>query len=112
MDKIAQYQQIIEKVLRNRSSLPISNSPGAEGHLVIDPEKREYVLLRVGWSGPTYKHGLMFHIEIKGDKVWIHEDRTDIDLAGLLIEEGIPKSHIVLGFVAPYARESSGFAAA
>ena len=46
-------------------------------------------MLGVGWSGTNYKHGLMFHVQIKDGKVWIHEDRTDIDLASLLMEEGI-----------------------
>lgn len=108
MDKIKEYKQIVEGILKKRESQTIANLPGAKGRLIIDPSKNEYVLL---WVGTSYKHGLMFHVEIKDDKVWIHEDRTDSDLAGILSEHGIPKSNIVLGFVAPYARGTSGYAA-
>ena len=108
MDKIAKYRKIIEKYLQHRANLHLASSPGAKGHLVIDREKDESVLLWVGWSGTSYKHGLMFHLQIMDGKVWIHENRTDIDLAQVLNEAGISKSDIVLGFVAPYAREAGG----
>ena len=112
MDKMIKYQNIIEEIFRKRASSPISNAPEAKGHLIIDKENHEYVLLWLVWSGSSYNPGLMYHVEIKEGKVWIHEDRTDSNLAEILMKEGIPKSDIVLGFVAPYARGLSGFAAA
>jgi hypothetical protein len=54
----------------------------------------------------------MFHLQIKNNKIWIHEDRTDFDIAGRLVDAGIPKSDIVLGFVEPLVRETEGFAMA
>ena len=110
MDKITKYRNIVEKYLRHRASLGLASSPGAKGHLVVDREKDEYVLLWVGWSGVNYKHGLMFHLQIMEGKVWIHENRTDIDIVQVLTESGISKSDIVLGFVAPYSREVGGVA--
>ncbi|MEZ4934662.1 MAG: element excision factor XisI family protein [Saprospiraceae bacterium] len=74
-------------------------------HLVIDREKDEYLLLWVGWTDIKYHHGLMFHFQIIDGKIWIHENRTDIDIVEVLTEKGVPKSDIVLGFVAPYLRE-------
>jgi hypothetical protein len=112
MDKISKYKAIISDVLETRAKNMLANSPGAQSHLVYDGEKNEYVLIWVGWSGSSYTHGLMFHIQIIDEKVWVHEDRTDIGIADVLVEAGIPKTDIVLGFVAPYARSISGFAAA
>ena len=112
MDKVAKYRQIIETLLSKRLKTRLANNPDAQPHLIRDPEKDEYALLWVGWSGKSYRHGLMFHLQIINGKVWIHEDRTDYDIANRLIEEGIPKSDIVLGYVAPYIRDSAGFAAA
>lgn len=81
--------------------MKLSNSPGAKSHLVIDREKLEFLLLWIGWTGSSYKHGLMFHLQIVDGKVWIHENRTDIDLGEVLIELGISKSDIIAGNVAP-----------
>jgi XisI protein len=112
MDKIAKYRQIIERLLSKRLQSRLANSPEAVPHLVKDPDKDEYLLVWVGWSGKSYRHGLMFHLQIIDNKIWIHEDKTDYDIANRLVEEGIPKSDIVLGYVAPYLRDSAGFATA
>ncbi len=105
MDKITKYRQTLDRYLTHRASLRLAASPGAKAHLVIDREKDEYVLLWVGWTDAKYKHGLMFHFQIINGKVWIHENRTDIDLVEVLSEKGIARTDIVLGFVAPYLRE-------
>jgi hypothetical protein len=112
MDKIEKYRKIIEDILRQRAATSLANVRGAEPHLVIDKEKDEFILLWVGWTGNHYKHGIMFHLQIKDKKIWIHEDRTDFDIAGRLVDAGIPKSDIVLGFVEPLIRETAGFAIA
>ncbi|MEZ4887801.1 MAG: element excision factor XisI family protein [Chitinophagales bacterium] len=41
----------------------------------------------------------------KGDKVWVHEDNTDLGIAEVIARAGIPKSKIVLGFWAVHSRE-------
>ncbi|MEK7256758.1 MAG: element excision factor XisI family protein [Bacteroidota bacterium] len=112
MDKISKYRGILENYLQYRASLKIANSPDEKAHLVIDREKDEYVLLWVGWSGVSYKHGLMFHFQIVDGKVWIHENRTDIDLVEVLSEAGILSEDIIPGFVEPYLREKSEVAMA
>ena len=70
----------------------------------------QFVLITVGWQDGVYTHYVVFHIECKGDKVWLHENRTDSDIAAELVEAGIPKSQIVLGFVELWARPASGYA--
>ncbi|MFN0036434.1 MAG: XisI protein [Saprospiraceae bacterium] len=112
MDKINQYRDIIEAYLRRRAEGALATEPGAQAHVLIDREKDEYALLWVGWSGYRYKHGIMFHLQIIDKKVWVHEDRTDSDIAGQLQDAGIPKSDIVLGYVSPEIRETGGYAVA
>jgi hypothetical protein len=112
MDKITRYRSIIEQYLNERARGSLATQPGAKAHLIIDREKDEYVFIWVGWSGYQYKHGMMFHLQIIDGKVWVHEDRTDIDIASRLVEAGIPKSDIVLGFVSPEVRETGGYAVA
>jgi len=50
-------------------------------------------------------HTVTFHIEIKEDKVWVYENKTDIDLAKILVEMGIAKEDIELGYLPPILRQ-------
>jgi hypothetical protein len=49
-------------------------------------------------------------IDIRSDFVWIEADNTDYDIAARLVELGVPKDKIVLGFQAPSVRKHTGFA--
>jgi hypothetical protein len=44
------------------------------------------------------------------DKVWIQHDGTEEGIANDLVAEGIPKSHIILGFKSPEVRKYTKFA--
>jgi hypothetical protein len=57
-------------------------------------------------------HGAVIHIDIIGDKVWIQHDGTSPGIADELVEAGIPRDAIVLGFRPPHVRRYSGFAVA
>jgi hypothetical protein len=50
------------------------------------------------------------HLDIKGEKIWIHHDGTEIDIADELVKLGVPKSDIVLAFHEPLVRQYTGFA--
>jgi hypothetical protein len=52
----------------------------------------------------------IIYIDSKGDKVWLQHNMTDQKIAEALVELGIPKDRIVLGFQPPYARQYTGFA--
>ena len=82
---------------------------GVERQLVIDAERDHYLLMTVGWQGPQRVDGCVIHIDIKDGQVWIQHDGTERGMANDLVERGIPKTAIVLGFHAPYKRPYTGF---
>ncbi|MDD1428313.1 XisI protein, partial [Dolichospermum sp. ST_sed9] len=43
-------------------------------------------------------------------KIWIQHDGTEVGIATLLLEKGVPKEDIVLGFHSPDMREFTEFA--
>jgi hypothetical protein len=43
----------------------------------------------------------LVHIEVIGDKIWIHRDGLEDGIANELVKAGIPKTQIVLGFHPP-----------
>lgn len=55
-------------------------------------------------------HGCLVHVELIGDKVWIHRDGLEDGIANDLVRAGIPKSQIVLGFHPPEVRPHTEFA--
>lgn len=78
--------------------------------MIFDHENDHYQLLYVGWHENTRIRGCILHIDIKNNKIWIQHDGTEIGVANVLVDNGVPKEDIVLAFHAPYKRPYTGFA--
>jgi formamidopyrimidine-DNA glycosylase len=81
-----------------------------EEQVVMDDRNGHYLMLNVGWNELHRTHGVVVHIDIKGDFVWVQRDNTDSNIVQALFEQGIPKNRIVLGFHAPYKRQFTEYA--
>jgi hypothetical protein len=57
-------------------------------------------------------HYTVFHFEIKGNKVWVHENRTDVNIDEELVDAGIALKDIVSGLDHPTLTTMSQAAAA
>lgn len=107
MDTESTYRTAIVKTLQ---SLASEGTPTFERELVIDNERGRYVLFLIGWQGYRRIHTCLVHIDLVEDKVWIQEDGTESGITNRLIEAGIPKEHIVIGFHTPAERVLTEFA--
>lgn len=87
----------------------VPSDKNVETQLIMDDERGHYLLFSVGWESNDYReHSVFVHIDVKpSGKVWIQHDGTDLKIALLLADEGIPKSDIVLGFRAPFRRKAT-----
>ncbi|MCP5500985.1 MAG: XisI protein [Leptospiraceae bacterium] len=112
MDKLEKYREIIIDLLKEFSKRKPVNMPELDVQIVIDKENDHYFLYDVGWNELERIHDCVFHFDIIDGKVWLQEDNTNAEAALLLVEKGIPKSDIVLGFQAPYKRQYTEFAVA
>jgi hypothetical protein len=106
MDKITNYKDIIRTLSQYIASISPSDV-NVETQLIMDDERGHYLLYSVGWENNDYREYAPFvHIDIKSDgKVWIQHDGTDLKIALMLVDKGIPKSDIVLGFRSPFRRQ-------
>lgn len=90
--------------------------PGPEAKFSVvaveDTESDQYVLLTQGWDGYKRIHGLLAHLEIHDDKIWIQEDNTEEGLATDLLRHDVPRLQIVLAFQHPSRRQYGEFAVA
>lgn len=112
MDKIEKYQDIIIEFLEEYAKIKPANQPEVENYVIADREHNHFQLLRIGWQGPQYVFSVVFHFEIKNGKVWFQRNTTELEVVDVLMEKGISREDIVLGFRPPYARPYTGFAAA
>ena len=73
-------------------------------------EQRDYYqLVSVGWQNNDRVYGPLMHIDIKGDKIWVQHNRTEMLVAEELVERGVPKESIVLGFQPAFMRQFTEF---
>ncbi|HAA27931.1 MAG TPA: XisI protein [Cyanobacteria bacterium UBA8553] len=111
MDKLEKYRKIIRDVLRQYVNISYANAD-IQNHAAFDPDTDQYIIVSVGWGKDGRIHGCLIHISIIDDKVWVQRDGTEDGIANELVQAGIPKEEIVLGFHDPDVRPYTGFAVA
>ncbi|MGL6340252.1 MAG: XisI protein [Waterburya sp.] len=109
MDNIEQYRQKIKNILTNYVAIPYSYGD-IKSKLIISNDNSNYLVMTSGWQNQKRVHGCIIHLEIIGDKIWIHRDGTEYGIANDLLEAGIPKDKIVLGFHPADVRPYTDFA--
>ena len=68
--------------------------------------------MTVGWDRKTRVHGCLIHLDIIDGKIWVQRDETEDGVTLELVDAGIPKDRIVLGFHPPAIRPHTGYALA
>jgi hypothetical protein len=111
MDQLDKYRQIIRTVLKPYADISYANVD-VKNRSAFDTETDQYIILSEGWESSQQLHGVLIHVEIMDSKVWIQMDGTEDGIASELIQSGIPKEDIVLGFHEPSIRPYTGFAVA
>ena len=117
MGNVEQYRQLVRELLTEYSQVDFSN-PQLETELIFDlqrvgeasPVENRYQVVHVGWSNKRRVYGCVLHLDIKNGKIWIQHDGTEGGIANELVDRGVPKHDIVLGFHSPFKRQFTEFA--
>ncbi|MDD1414072.1 XisI protein [Dolichospermum sp. ST_con] len=109
MDKLEKYRNYIQSILQEYSQYQPSYGD-VELQLMIDREHDHYQLMTVGWNGEKRIHGIMLHLDIKNNKIWIQHNGTERGITQDLLALGVPKEDIVLAFHSPTRRKYTDFA--
>jgi len=108
MDQLNRYRTIVRRLIEEYASYkPAYGDIRTEP--VIDAERDHYEVLQVGWLDDRRVHGPVIHIDIRDGKVWIEHNGTDALIGEELVEAGIPRNDIVLGFQPPEVRPFTKF---
>lgn len=110
MDSQLDYRRIVKNILQEYASYKPVNADVSSA-LSFDDEHGHYVLLHFGWDGKKHLNHAVLHLQIADDKIWIQNDETEEGVAADLLEMGVPKERIVLGFKPPDVRPYTEFAA-
>ena len=78
--------------------------------LILDRENNRYLLVETGWFKGQRIYGVLIHIDIIDNKLWIQQDGTEEGIADELASMGIPKEHIVLAYKSLPRRQITEFA--
>jgi hypothetical protein len=111
-EKIINYQAIIASFLEEQASFRRQSTTSSKIETIMDTQNHHYQLLRMGWRNGRFVHLCLFHFDIIDGKIWLQQNRTDVEVGEYLIGKGVPPSDIVLGFVEPEYRKYSDFARA
>lgn len=109
MDRLEKYREVIRQAVCAIAA-EIPPEEGIRTEMVCDDAQGHYELIQLGWEDTKRIHGILFHCDILNDKVYLEHNGTDMDVAGMFLEAGIPASDIVLGFRYPKHRHLTEFA--
>jgi hypothetical protein len=111
MHYLDQYRQIIRSILKPYADINYANV-NVKNRSAFDAETDQYIILSEGWDKDQHLHCVLIHVEIIDAKIWIQVDGTEDGIAAEMIQSGISKEDIVLGFHEPEIRKYTGFAVA
>lgn len=109
MASLDEYRQIVETIFTEYARLPYAYED-IRTEAVFDRGHDRYLLVNVGWDNGRRVHGGLVHIDIIDGKLWIQRDGTEHGIAKELVQAGVPKDHIVLGFHPAHVRPHTEYA--
>ncbi len=110
MASVMSYREIVRRLILEHATHKPKHGD-IELKAVIDAKQGLYQVQQIGWQNKRRVHGTSVHIDLIGDKIWVQHDGTRDGVANELVEAGIPREDIVLGFRPAHVRPASGFAA-
>jgi hypothetical protein len=106
---IISLKQAIINVLEDYINF-LKNDTDTKAQLIIDEKNDRYLLIEMGWQDHRRIYGVLIHMDIIDQKIWIQQDGTEDGVASELVALGIPKQQIVLGFKSENRRRITEFA--
>jgi hypothetical protein len=112
MNKLEKYTAILSHLVEEYAA-PQSANDEFEKQVLVDTEHLHFQVQSLGWLGDKFMHSVMLHFDIKPNtKIWIQQNWTEDDVAAILLQRGVAREDIVIGFQPPRYRELSGYAVA
>lgn len=95
------YRALLRAIVEESAAEPVEGGEGIEDFTICDDTSGNYLLYSSGWQGHERTYGAVIHLRIKGEQVIVEANWTDDDVVERLIDGGVPREAIVLGWVQP-----------
>ncbi|NER46128.1 MAG: XisI protein [Symploca sp. SIO1A3] len=105
---VMNYSELIQNLINEQAELRRSGYVAVE--TIFDKEQHHYLLVQVGWVNGHWVYGCIFHLDIIEGKIYIQQNNTELSIASKLVDLGVPKTDIVLGFYSPFKRKFTEYA--
>lgn len=109
MDTIEFYRHTIKDILQKYADLPYRYGD-VNTYVIVSCDRNHFLLMDKGWQNGLRMYGVVTHVEIRGDKIWIQRDGIEDGITQELLDAGITKDKIVLAFQSPEVRPYTDFA--
>jgi XisI protein len=109
MADLIKYSEIVQQLLEDYAALSGDDKTVAT-ELIFDTVRDSYQLVHVGWQDDRRIHGCILHLDIRDGKIWLQHNGTENDIAAELVDMGVTKSDIVIGFHSPFKRQFTEYA--
>lgn len=110
MAKLEQYRESVQKLLQEYAAFGRGDRT-VETELIFDMTRDHYQIVHVGWQDERRIYGCILHLDIKDGKIWLQHNGTENDIAKELVEMGVSKTDIVIGFHSAFKRQFTEYAA-
>lgn len=109
MADLERYQTIVQNLLAEYAKSKPANG-AIDVEVSFDDERHHYQIWHTGWLQKRWVHHAPIHCAMRDGKVWLLANDTEYDVAAELVQKGIPREDIVLGFHPRSMREYSDYA--
>ena len=110
-NKIIKYQNSIIDLLSYYADR-YNQGDSLKHYVIKDKESNHFQLIMMGFENGIFIHSCIYHFDIIDEKIWLQVNNTDNLIADELMEKGVPRTDIVIGFHEPHLRKYTGFAVA
>ena len=98
MDRIENYRQILEKVVKRHAQFQPANG-NIQTHAVCDRETDEYMVIDSGWNEKGRRiYDVVLHFRLQDGIVHVERDNTDAEVVRELLDSGIAKDDLILAY--------------
>jgi hypothetical protein len=102
---VTNYGDVVRDILtRVAGDLKRLPKPGVETLLIEDPTLGVFLLKRLGWHAGDRVDNTVIFARVRGGKVWIEDDNTNLSFYDELVRAGVPESDIIVGSQPPGSR--------
>ncbi|MFN6273317.1 MAG: XisI protein [Microcystis sp.] len=108
MDKVTHYRQVIKEIIHQHSHYSPSQKD-CDTLGIIDEASDNYLLVDVGWYDSKRTHFVILHLRIVEQKIYVEWDGLESGVTRILLDKGVPKDDIILGFIRPEKRDLIDF---